>query len=84
MGDGSRSRRGRPIRLSSRGCGEPKKCSLRTTISSDHLLGVVGRDRRATQACRGRRRRSEVAISDDMHTEYANILHKTPSMTITL
>ena len=34
MGDGSRSRRGRPIRLSSRGCGELKKCSLRAAISS--------------------------------------------------
>ena len=34
MGDGSHSRRGRPIRLSSRGFGEPKKCSLRAAISS--------------------------------------------------
>ena len=51
---------------------------------NDHLLGIIGRDRRATQACRGTRTCAEVAIADDMHTEYASILYEMPSMTVTL
>ena len=43
MGDGSLSRRGRPIRLSSRGCSELKNCSLRAAIpvSSEEIAAQL-------------------------------------------
>ena len=78
MGDGSRSRRGRPIRLSGRGCSYSEKCSFMTAISSASSEEIAAQARRSTRI------RAEVAIADNTHAEYTNILYKIPLITVTL